>query len=217
MRLEELLAPGGTGRRNELREGVKAVLRTRDAVRIRDRGWAELVFALWVCGCWVAREEGGVGTGWDGWVGGEGGWLRWAVGVYGMPGGRGTGGVGEVGGCGLDGTGGLGVGDADEGETEEEKHAIAESYLDVVRAIGERYPEGVFAQEGWAVGMLMWGREVVLEEGLVLPGAVVGQGEGEFVVFVCRDEGEEMEGRVGSEEEVRQEVERLDHKLRREE
>lgn len=214
MRLEELLAPGGKGRRNELREGVKAVLRTRDAVRIRESGWAELVFALWVCGCWVAREEGGVGTGWDGWVGGVGGWLRWLVGVYGTPDGRGTGGVGGVGGCELDGTDGLEVGDADEGETEEEKRAIAESYLDVVRAIGERYPEGFFAREGWGVGMLMWGREVVLEEGLVLPGVVAGQGEGEFVVFVCRDGVEGVEGRVGSEELILQEGERLDHKLR---
>lgn len=191
MRLEELLAPGGKGRRNELREGVKAVLRTRDAVRIREGGWAELVFALWVCGCWVAREEGGVGTGWDGWVGGEGGWVGWVVGVYGTPDGRGS-----AGGCELDGPGGLEVGDADDGESEEEKRAIAESYLDVVRAIGERYPEGAFAREGWGVGMLMWGREVVLAEGLILPGVVVGQGEGEFVVFVCRDGGEEAEGRV---------------------
>lgn len=171
---------------------------------MRGAGWGELVFTLWVCGCWIARGEGGVGTEWDGWVVGEGGWLGWVVGVYGTPDGRRTGEMGGTGGCELDGTGGFEVGDADEGETEEEKREIAESYLGVVRAIGERDPEGVFAREGWGTGMLMWGRDVVLEEGVVLPGD--GEAEGEFVVFVSRDGGEEVEGRVGGEGQIVQDM-----------
>jgi len=215
VRLEDLLAPSTTSAPNQLRAGVHHVLRTRNAARMREEGYGELVFTLWICGCWVGGEGGGCGTGADGFALGEGRWLEWMVDAYGEPGGvrkgEDRGGEGDEGGrvgneAGRAGYDGGGMGNEEEnadtepdyprydGETNEETHVIAESYMDVVRMVAERYPDSVFADEEWSVEMLMWGREVLLEEGLALPrGGGEGEeedGDDEFVLFVGGSAGE---------------------------
>ncbi|MCJ1250164.1 hypothetical protein MMC30_007390 [Trapelia coarctata] len=191
VRLEDLLAPSTPERPNQLRKAVHRVLGTRNARRIREEGWGELVFTLWICASWLSGSKGQtLGTSVDRFVTGPRGWVESMVDIYGTPAGGGKVGS-EVGKAG-DVVGRAGYEEecvGEEGETEDEKRAIAESYLDVVRAGKERFPGGVFAEEGWGVEMLVWGRRVVLEEGLVLSGMGEGE-ENQFVVFVGGDVGE---------------------------
>jgi len=72
---------------------------------------------------------------------------------------------------------------------EDEEHAIATSYLNVVRTIMKELPDSMFADERWNIGLLTWTLRIVQEEGLVCPSlesqsqAQIG---GEFVVFVSK-------------------------------
>ena len=56
MRLEHMLAESPSPLLIDFRAALNAGLGTRKAAKIRDRGWVECVFTLWVCGVWLWEQ-----------------------------------------------------------------------------------------------------------------------------------------------------------------
>ena len=185
VRLEDILAPSTTGEPNRLRAAIHHVLRTRDAGKIRRGGYGDLVFTLWFCSSWILHADG-VRSDCTLFQDIFKDWLYFVEKVYGLPP------------LGADGYGSRErpthsavesfQTDTRRHEAEDDdEYAVAESYLDVVRTISERYPWWKFTEGRWTVKFLRWGLHIVQEEGLVFPG-LDGEGGDEFVVFASSEE-----------------------------
>ena len=185
VRLEDILAPSTTPPPNKLRAAVHHVLRTRDAGKIRRGGYGDLVFTLWFCSSWLLRAEG-MRSDCALFQNIFNDWLDFVEKVYGPP-------PLETDGCGSRGN----QTDLTVGSPQREIHgyekydgdeyAIAESYLDAVKTISERYPWWKSTEDQWTVTFLRWGLHIVQEEGLMFPG-LDGEAGDEFVVFVSSEE-----------------------------
>lgn len=139
----------------EFRAAVHASLRTRQATKIRKRGYEDAVFAIWICSVWIAC---------DGWsttrakVEGESeNWrqrrrlLNWCGAVH-------------KAGCGPDTIDAFAEesslhDDADDVK-EEPLEAIAASYMPIVQAAAEHNPRSLYADARWTEAFLMWGLKV---------------------------------------------------------
>lgn len=206
VRLEHIVAESPSGFATDFRNALKIGLGTRKVTKIREAGWVDLVFTLWVCGLWV----------WNSRIDQEDKeelcqvvfnarifeWLISLRNAYG----RGLPPVDEHQRHGQGGTTGTAEGedsplrgldppdssDEDPASVSTESRMIAESYLDVVHAAAAAYPDSVFGRPEWTVDFLAWGLDIVTQEGFMCPNLEGKEGDDtcdECMLFMECDQG----------------------------
>ncbi|KAI4133668.1 MAG: hypothetical protein LQ347_002107 [Umbilicaria vellea] len=217
VRLEHILTESPPGFATDFRNALKVGMGTRKAAKIREAGWVDLVFTLWVCGLWLwnlgldpdEKEELGqfdFNASMFRWLG----FLRNTYGrdllpmhkhqFYGQGGNIGTAGGEHSPLIGLDAQNSSGE-DPASGSTE--SRMIAESYQAVVHVAAASYPDSVFACPEWTVEFLAWGLDIVTQEGFMCPDLEGKEGDDsydEYMLFMeCdQDTGHAAENAAGN-------------------
>lgn len=205
VRLEHILAESPPAFATDFRNALKAALGTRKVSKIREAGWVDLVFTLWVCGLWLwnlgldqdEKEE----LGQFAFNASIFQWLVFLRNIYGrdhLPvdehqfdgqgGNTGTA-DGEISPLiDLDARKSSGGNPASEST---ESRMIAESYLAVVSVAAASYPDSIFARPEWTIGFLAWGLNIVTQEGLMCPDLEGKEGDDsydEYMLFMECDQ-----------------------------
>lgn len=201
VRLEHIMAESPPGFATDFRNALKAGLGTRKVTKIREAGWVDLVFTLWVCGLWLwnsgldedEKEELGkfaFNASIFQWLD----FLRDSYGrallpvdehqFYGRGGNTGTA-DGEhspsISPCAPNSSG------EDPASTFTESWMIAESYRAAVHVAAASCPDSIFARPEWTVGFLAWGLNIVTQEGFMCPnleGKEGDEGYDEYMLFM---------------------------------
>ena len=205
--LEDILSSSPPSFSHDFRSTLKTTLHTRSAAKIRQNGWADLVFTLWICGLWVweslnlsdddastnsedeATEFHKAITH----------WLSFINNTYPrtlppqdplpptiMHQWSSTDARTETSPSTHGGTTSL---------TPEIFH-IVESYLDVIRIIAEHDPDSIFAHESFTLERLAWGLNIVKQEGFMCPSLRAVEGEEGDEWVLCLERKAEMLERI---------------------
>lgn len=200
VRLEHILADSPSGFATQFRNALKIGLGTHKITKIREAGWVDLVFTLWVCGLWVWN------TGLDqddkkeliqvAFNARIFQWLVFLRNVYWrdllsmdgrqLHGHKGSAGAAEGEDSPLRGPDSPIAGDDDP------VWMIAESYMAVVNAAAASYPDSIFARPEWTADLLAWGLNIVTQEGFMCPNLEGKEGDDaydEYMLFMeCGEE-----------------------------
>ena len=199
VRLEHILAESPLGFATDFRNALKVGLGTRNATKVRESGWVDLVFTLWVCGLWLSNSELGQDDKQLLRVAFKARILQWLVFLrstywrtlvsqdeHQLHGHGGTSRSAER----QDPMESLATrSSSDDGPTSfsTELHLIAESYLAVVHAAAGANSNSVFARPEWTVEYLAWGLNIVKQEGFMCPnleGKEADDAYDEYVLFM---------------------------------
>lgn len=202
VRLEHILTESPPGFATDFRNALKAGLGTRKVTKIREAGWVDLVFTLWVCGLWLWNsgldEDEKEELGEFAFNASIFQWLVLLRNTYGrarLPADehqsyRQGGNTGRADGGGhsplrsLDAPNPSGE---DPASTSTESLMIAESYQAVVHVAAASCPDSIFARPEWTVGFLAWGLHIVTQEGFMCPnleGKEGDEGCDEYMLFM---------------------------------
>ena len=184
LRLEDVLTESPKGLLKDLRGVLNAGMRTRDPIKIRERGGVDFAFSAWLCGMWISsqsntqREDEMNPT-----------YLRWLEFLqqnYAEP-------LEEP----INGPR-LEISDLDEraewfdpirseyGGTRLESTFIARSYLDAIQAATEKRPQSLFNDKRVTLKRLEWCLNVIRNEGVWCPSLDQGEDEDDddWVLFL---------------------------------
>ena len=180
--LEDILSDSPPTFGPQFRAALHYTLGTRKAQKLREAGYQDLVFTVWVCTlwlCYVNEDMGAVRKNtisrfhkhvFD--------WLIFLRASYCSPPGWGDNTCSRTG-CAIHQwiT-------TDDDEAMEER-AIVESYLEIVQLAAEANPASLYADSRWNADFLRWGYRVVQEEGFVCPNLDDDHGseDDEFMLF----------------------------------
>lgn len=175
LRLEHILTYLPKGLLKDLRGVLNAGMRTRDPIKLRERGGVDFAFTAWLCGLWIyfqsgPREEDDISPIYLR-------WLHFLQQNYAEP----------------------SEGSIDHprpenpileeraewfdpvrsasGDTKMESTFIAKSYLDAVQAATEKHPSSIYNDKRITVGRLEWCLNIIKHEGVWCPS--LGQEEDE--------------------------------------
>ena len=177
VRLEHLLLESPPPLLTDFRAALNAGLGTRKAAKIRERGWVECVFTLWVCGVWLWGQS----LGFDNEVSAMTGlalsirrWLQFLREAYPDPLSRGntptTGGVPGV----------------YPPAAEEEQAILVDSYVRLIEAAVLKCPHSIYNSNACTSSRLLWCLTVVREESVMCPSfeGKSGDENDELVLFL---------------------------------
>ena len=160
VRLEHMLLDSPPPLLTDFRAALNAGLGTRKAAKIRERGWVECVFTLWVCGVWLwgqslgSDNEASPGTNLASSIRR---WLRFLHDAYpdtllrrDPP---------TIGG----GTG------LDPSPVEDEQAVIVDSYVRLIKAAVVKSPQSLYNSSACTSSRILWCLKVVREESVMCP------------------------------------------------
>ena len=171
VRLDHILAESPPSLLTDFRAALNAGLGTRKATKIRERGWVECAFTLWICGVWLWGQtlslESRSATGLD-LQSSIIQWLDFLHDVY-----------------------------QDASITEhvtapanEDDVQLAESFLSVIEAAVQKNPRSLYSSSACTLSRLLWCLHVVREESVMCPSfeGKSGDEHDELVLFLeCLD------------------------------
>ena len=177
VRLEHMLLESPPPLLADFRAALNAGLGTRKVLKIRERGWVECVFTLWVCGVWLwgqslgSNKEASVGTGLASSVRR---WLQFLPDAYPdplLPGDTPT----------IEGVPGVYPFPA-----EEEQAVVVDSYVRLIKAAVLKYPQSIYNSSACTSPRLLWCLKVVREESVMCPNFEGNSGDetDELVLFL---------------------------------
>lgn len=172
VRLDHMLAESPSPLLTDYRAALNAGLGTRKAAKIRERGWVECAFTLWVCGVWLWGQTLGLesrsSTGLD-LPSKVVQWLGFLHNVY------------------QDHS----VTEHVTVPTDEDDVQLAESFLDVIKAAAQKNPRSLYSSGACTLSRLLWCLHIVREESIMCPSfeGKSGDEHDELVLFLeCHDE-----------------------------
>ncbi|KAL8793562.1 MAG: hypothetical protein Q9195_003824 [Heterodermia aff. obscurata] len=159
VRLEHMLAEAPSPLLTDFRAALNAGLGTRKASKIRERGWVECAFTLWVCGVWLWGQglESRSATGGLDLQSRMVQWLGFLRRAY----------------------------KDDEAVTGPADEQLAESYLGVIQAAVQKNPRSVYGSGACTLARMRWCLNVVREESVMCPSfeGRAGDEHDELVLF----------------------------------
>ncbi len=216
VRLEHILAESPSGFATDFRNALKVGLGTRKVTKIREAGWVDLVFTLWVCGLWVWNSEldredkeelGQVAFNarifqWLGFLQTTYWKSLLSLDEHQLHGYGGNAGAAEGEDSLMRGLESSSSNGGDPTSVTTESQLIAESYLAVVRVAAASDPDSMFARQEWTVDFLAWGLDIVTQEGFMclnLEGKEGDDSYDEYMLFMeCgQDRGNFVEDAAG--------------------
>lgn len=184
VRLEHILRNSPKSLLKDLRGVLNAGLRTRDPIKIRERGGVDFAFTIWLCGLWIysqsdLREEDEINPKYVRWI-------RFLQHSYAEPSEesidhqRPEDPVLAVKADWFDPV------RSASGNAEPDSAFIARSYLDAVQAAGEKRPQSVYNDGRINVRRLEWCLNIIKNEGVWCPNLDQGEDEGDddWVLFL---------------------------------
>ncbi|KAL9119745.1 MAG: hypothetical protein Q9187_003703 [Circinaria calcarea] len=186
--LEDIVSHSPVALSTQFRAALHCTLGTRKPHKLREAGYQDLVFTIWVCTLWLCyankdlkalRERAVNKFHKDAF-----GWLSFVHASYGPPPGWAENTCVKSG-CSIHR---LNVRGSEEAL---EERAIVESYLKVIRAAAAINSDSLYADGIWTAEYLRWGHYIVQEEGFMCPKVddEDGGSEDEFMIFF--EDGEE--------------------------
>ena len=185
LRLEDTLTNSPKSLLKDLRGVLNAGVRTRDPIKIRERGGVDFAFTVWLCGLWVysqsdvKEEEAAV----------DSTYLRWLLFLqnnYPQP--------SEI---------SIGLQRLENpileeraawfdpvrsasGDAEQDSAMIAKSYLDAVHAATQKRPQSLYNDDLVTVERLAWCYNIIKNEGVWCPNLDQGEDEedDDWVIFI---------------------------------
>lgn len=193
VRLEHILMESPAGLSTDYRAALNAGLGTRSAAKIRNNGWVQCAFTIWLCGLWLWNSKNlqrklecsnselpdKISR-----------WLRFLRCAYGNPP------ILE-----FDESQSDRLKDGNEFEKSEfnlsidstslarqrdDKTAVVESYFAIIKAAVKKHPTSIFASPDVTVVFLMWCLDIIEAEGIMFPNleGKIGDENDEFILFL---------------------------------
>ena len=142
--------------RSQFRAAIHHSLRTRNPEKLREGGYQDLVFTIWVCTLWMCcHVDEEVRFSPDtkaSFMNHLKPWFRFLRQTY-------------------------GPGDGTANHSDAECRDIVSSYLPIITSYAAQSPESIYANPGWTVDFLQWGFKIVQEEGFHCPALAGSRGE----------------------------------------
>ena len=171
VRLDHMLAESPSPLLTDFRAALNAGLGTRKASKIRERGWVECAFTLWLCGVWLWGQTLGLEsrspTGLD-LRSRLVQWLDFLHDVY------------------LD----VSIIEHVTNSTDEDDVQLAESFLSLIDAAVQKNPRSLYSSGACTLSRLLWCLHIVREESIMCPSFEGRSGDehDELVLFLeCHD------------------------------
>ena len=193
VRLEHVLTQSPKGLSIDYRAALNVGLGTRSATKIRDNGWVQCAFTIWLCGLclWNSKNlQKNAEYSSSDFTDKLSRWLYFLRHVYGIP----------------------PVSEFDKSEWDKLKHEneipnsdinlsrdpasfagqhdervlIVQSYLAIIKAAVNKYPKSIFGSSNVTVAYLIWCLDVIEAEGMMCPNleGKIGEDDDEFILFL---------------------------------
>ena len=159
IRLEHMLADSPQPLLKDYRAALNAGLGTRKATKIRERGWVECAFTIWICGVWLWGRSDREPFPEDFLEAKLCQWLQFLDETY---------------------------SDSFVGATEKEDSLLVDSFHDVIQAAAQKHPASLFNSPECTKQRLQWCLDVAREESVMCPNfeGKAGDENDELVLFM---------------------------------
>lgn len=190
VRLEHILMESPQGFLVDYRAALNAGLGTRNATKIREKGWVQCAFTVWLSGLclWDSenrqkRNEASSSSNFSTTISQ---WLDFLRRVYGNP---------PI--SGFDESGSKlnndtkfdfasGLESAPLAYQQDERLLLVQSYLAVIKAAVNKHPKSIFRNSELTISYLAWCLNIIEAEGIMCPNLVgkIGEEDDEFILFL---------------------------------